>query len=295
MWRPLCTIQPERASIRSSALAAASAARGGVRNRRSAQAPASSGNSSREAAKRTFVLILGKRRAVGMASSSIRKAALRWNSESSASERALAGFPVAEQAPVVVHHERDAEHLEGDLLGVGVRGELALPRPPGARRASAYRSRCAGRRRACRAPGRACRRTRWRRRSSGSRRAARPTRSSRASSRTWRAGAAGRAAWPSPAGTRPRRTAAWPCASTASSSSSREPKWANRPDFDMPVGVGEGADGQAVEPRLADDAQRGVEDRGARALALRSSSLPSRGSSSGKIVRPFVFVKTWAR
>jgi len=28
---------------------------------------------------------------------------------------------------------------------------------------------------------------------------------------------------------------AWPWARTASSSSSREPKWANSPDFDMPV------------------------------------------------------------
>jgi len=39
-------------------------------------------------------------------------------------EGALAGLAVAEQPPVVVHHERDAEHLEGDLLGIGVRGEL---------------------------------------------------------------------------------------------------------------------------------------------------------------------------
>jgi hypothetical protein len=58
----------ERASIRSSA-AATPPLRGGVRNMRSAHAPASSGKSSADAANRTFVLILGKERDWGMTTS----------------------------------------------------------------------------------------------------------------------------------------------------------------------------------------------------------------------------------
>src|SRR5262245_47083120 len=62
MKRPLCSIEPARASIRSSALCAAYRARGGVRNMRSAIAPAKAGSISRAAVNRTFVLILGRRR-----------------------------------------------------------------------------------------------------------------------------------------------------------------------------------------------------------------------------------------
>ena len=41
-------------------------------------------------------------------------------------ERALARFLVAEQAPVVVAGEHDAEHLEGDLLRIGVALEVVV-------------------------------------------------------------------------------------------------------------------------------------------------------------------------
>ena len=41
-------------------------------------------------------------------------------------ERARARLFVAEQAPVVMHHQRDAEHFEGDLLGIGARRELSF-------------------------------------------------------------------------------------------------------------------------------------------------------------------------
>ena len=41
-------------------------------------------------------------------------------------QRALAGALVAEQAPVVVRHQRDAEQLERQLFRVGARRELAL-------------------------------------------------------------------------------------------------------------------------------------------------------------------------
>src|SRR5437867_4871166 len=111
--------------MRSSALATGCSATGGVRNRRSAHAPARSGNSSRVAANRTFVLICGRGSVAGMAGPrSGNGVTLEKGIERG--ERALAGFLVAEQAPVVMHHERDAEHLEGDLLGIGVFGELAF-------------------------------------------------------------------------------------------------------------------------------------------------------------------------
>src|SRR5260370_22188031 len=64
--RPLCSIKLERASIRSSALATACGFLGGVRNNRSAHAPARSGARKRVAANRTFVLILGSATAWGM-------------------------------------------------------------------------------------------------------------------------------------------------------------------------------------------------------------------------------------
>src|SRR5436305_3422372 len=106
--------------MRSSA-AAAPPLRGGVRKRRSAQAPASSGKRSAEAAKRTFVLI----------PTSGKRALIRFLSLSARSEQALergegarARLGIAEQPPMVMHDERDAEKLEHQLLGIGVAREL---------------------------------------------------------------------------------------------------------------------------------------------------------------------------
>src|SRR5262247_3146472 len=134
MARPLCSTMLERASIRSSAAAAASPLRGGVRNRRSARLPASSGNSRREAAKRTFVLIWGRAAEKGMAIPFLAgNCAQRLGGRGVASEQRLErsqgaspGLRITEQAAVVVHDQRDAEHLERDLLGVGIGQELAL-------------------------------------------------------------------------------------------------------------------------------------------------------------------------
>src|SRR5688572_26904480 len=100
MCRPLCARKELLASIKSSALAAAFRARGGVRNRRSAQAPARSGNSRCEAANRTFVLILGSEKAWGMASS------LTGDQFVQGGQGARPGFGIAEQAPMVVYHQR---------------------------------------------------------------------------------------------------------------------------------------------------------------------------------------------
>src|SRR3954465_496091 len=106
MWRPLCSRNAERASMRSSA-AAAPPVRGGVRNSRSAQAPASSGKSSADAAKRTFVLILGSGRlALISFLSLLAEQALERG------EGARARLGIAEQPAVVMHDERDAEKLE---------------------------------------------------------------------------------------------------------------------------------------------------------------------------------------
>src|SRR5947209_6812360 len=105
-----------RASMRSSA-AAAPPVRAGVRNSRSAHAPASSGKRSADAAKRTFVLI----------PTSGRRALMRFLWLSARSEQALergegarARLGIAEQPPVVMHDQRDAEKLEHQLLGSGV-------------------------------------------------------------------------------------------------------------------------------------------------------------------------------
>src|SRR5690349_24630148 len=99
MARPLCVTKLERASIRSSAAAAASALRGGVRNIRSAQAPASSGKSSAEAANRTFVLILGRLEAAGIdkvlsVNGGFARRVTR-HELLEGDQRALASFPVA--------------------------------------------------------------------------------------------------------------------------------------------------------------------------------------------------------
>src|SRR5207253_6884323 len=123
MWRPLCSNSDERASIRSSA-AAAPPVRGGVRNRRSAQAPASSGKSSAEAANRTFVLILGNRRLALM-----RGLLSLFAGSEQAFERfecARTRLRIAEQPAVVMDDQGDAEELEDQLLGIGVAGELAF-------------------------------------------------------------------------------------------------------------------------------------------------------------------------
>src|SRR5438105_9510396 len=111
--------------MRSRALPTGCSGGGGVRKRRSAHAPARSGKSSRVAANRTFVLICGKGSVAGMAGPrSGNGVTLEKGIERG--ERALAGFLVAEETPVVMHHERDAEHLEGDLLGIGLLDELAF-------------------------------------------------------------------------------------------------------------------------------------------------------------------------
>src|SRR5580765_5766223 len=117
IWRPRCSINEARASMRSSA-AAAPPVRGGVRNRRSAQAPASSGKSHAEAAKRTFVLILGRRRLVLMGAVLTLFAGSEQPLERF--ERARARLRIAEQPAMVMHDERDAEELEDQLFGIGI-------------------------------------------------------------------------------------------------------------------------------------------------------------------------------
>src|SRR5258705_3053188 len=130
MCRPLWTMKLERASMRSSAVASI-CGRGGVRKRRSAQAPARPGASSAVAANRTFVLIFGSERLAGMeapfrylagggrAQARLDRRGVARNQLVEGGKRALARFLVAEQAAVVVVREDDAEHLEGDLLRIG--------------------------------------------------------------------------------------------------------------------------------------------------------------------------------
>src|SRR5688572_22305780 len=105
MARPLGSSKPLFASTRSKAVSAASLGRGGVRNRRSAHAPARSGARSAEAANRTFVLIRGRERAAGIAGAPFLSGDLAGGVARDEFverlQRALARFLVAEEATVV--------------------------------------------------------------------------------------------------------------------------------------------------------------------------------------------------
>src|SRR5512145_1694486 len=129
MCRPLCSSTLDRASIRSTAAAAASLGFGGVRNSLSAIATANSGN-------RTFVLILGRGRvkamglpfglAGGGAGAGLRQRRVAGNELLEGCERSLTCFLVPQEPPVIVCREHDAQHLEADLFGVDIGAQVAL-------------------------------------------------------------------------------------------------------------------------------------------------------------------------